>query len=64
MPLRVGVKADPVAGQRLAEQRELTAGRVDDVDADVAMVLHNRIDPLYQQLVGRRGHHQPVPADT
>ena len=62
LALHVRGEPDPVAGQRLAQQRELVAGGVDHVDADVPVVLDHRLGPPLAQLAGRRGHHQPVPA--
>ena len=62
LALHVGTQPDPVARQRLAEQRELVTGGVDHVDAHVPVVLPDRLDPALAQLPGRPGHDQPVPA--
>src|SRR5699024_4810235 len=53
---------DPVPGQGLAEQGELVTGGVDDVDADVTVVLDDRFDLLHQKFFGRGRNHEPVPA--
>ena len=62
LPLYVGIQPDPLPGQRFAQQRELVPGRVDHVDADVAVVLDHGLHPADAQVPGRGGHHHPVPA--
>ncbi len=52
LALHVGAQPDPVPGQRLAQQRELVTGGVDHVDADVPVVLDDRLDPAHAQSPG------------
>src|SRR5690606_4306052 len=62
LALHVRFQAQPVPRQRFAEQGELVAGGLGEVDTDVPVVFGDRFDPLHEQVVGGGGHDEPVPA--